>query len=427
MMSARWLGLFALMPMLMLLPSVAPAKDKRIRVEFRSKQVVVVDQARDKKRKFILLKPGEKIKVHVQGPLLLNVKIHDVIDPGKRAGSLFTLTSIRDGGTHRAAVQMLLPAANVMAFKGSKLVPSRMKRRQLMVPEGDHVYEFTVSPDAKNGVALRFYRGKKARPREVVTEEAVAAAVAPAPPPAPPPPPPKTEPEPGPAEDESWVVVDGSAYTPPPTGPTTGGAGAETAAPAELETEEAPALPKRPRSGVAGQFGVGARIDFVVPVSEASLNYGVLLDLRYHLPAFKGALSLGLVGGYSPFKAEVRHSGDASRGINSYKVKLEGHTVPVLAGLFYDLPFGIPVEIGIEAGYYLAYVTLQAETTNLEGTFDLSGTAHGYFVGGGVEYPLGPGRLGLAARWIGAPSATGDIGGLDIGGVHIHAGYRLMF
>ena len=70
---------------------------------------------------------------------------------------------------------------------------------------------------------------------------------------------------------------------------------------------------------------------------------------------------------------------------------------------------------------------MATKNTMTTGTHELRGTVHGYFAGGGLEYPVGPGRVGLAARWVGTPSATGDIGGLDLGGVHIHAGYRFMF
>lgn len=417
MVSARWLSLVALLPLVF--PGLAAAKEKRIRVEYRSEEITVVNQALGKRHKFIRLKPGETIKVHVIGPLLMNVKIHDLIQPGRRSGALFTLNAERDG-THRSTVQMLLPAADVIAIKGSKLIPSRMKRRQFEVPAGEHAYAFTVSSEAKNGIALRFYKGKKARPRELVAEEAIAVAAAPPPPPketAAPPPDPKQA-------DESWVVVDGSGYSPPPPPPAEAGPAQVDATPV-IEAAPEPVLPRKTRGGDAGRIGIGVRADFVVPLSEASLSYGVLLELRYHFPAFKGDLSVGLVGGYSPFKAEVRQSGDASRDIDPYSVKLEGHTVPVLLGLFYDLPFGLPVELGLEAGYYFAYVTLEGRARSQ--TFERSGTGHGYFAGGGLEYPLGPGRLGLAARWVGVPSGTGDIGGLDLGGVHVHAGYRLMF
>ena len=418
------------------------------------------DRQTGKRSEYLRLRPGDVIRVHAAGPQLINIKLHDILAPAKTTGEPLALTVMRDGA-YRAVVPLRLKLSPRYEIEQSVGGLSRSERLQLAVPEGMHSFEITLEARTRSGVALKVLRGKKSRPADLIrlvripgvpaaADLAVMLPLQPVPGSMPAAaPPPAGEPPAGSSaasDTPPAPPVDPDSRAPAssdPLEPTVLPTPAQSEMP-EISTappvvrDEAPAYQPSQISGAAapsrlrrkepsGRVGLGVKGDLVIPATQADLglSYGVLLVLRYHLPALDGDLAVGLEAGYSPARAAIRFSLGAGSAAGSARAAMNGHSVPVLIGLYYDLPLDLPVEIGLEAGYAMAWARLELRA--LGETLEVEGTVHGYFAGGGLDLPLGPGRLGVAARWVSTPGGTGDLGGLELGGVHVNLGYRFLF
>jgi len=462
--------------------AASAAGEKRpIRVEFSADRITVLDRHKDRRQAYLRLRPGETIRVHAEGPQLINIKFHDILAPGRTTGEPLALTVVRDRA-FRAVVPLKLKLSPRYELIESVGGLSRRERFQFEVPKGLHSFEFTISANARMGTALKVFRGKKPRPAEQVRlvripgqpvtagqpallplqplpKEAPAPVAAPAleqpaalaapsaapvlePAPAlaaPSVPPAKVAPRPAHQPVTVPTAAAPEVAAPLPPGPPPAGeAPPEISSSRPAHVDSVPAGRPTQISGAAapstlrqkepaGRFSLGARGELVIPAtqSDLGLSYGVLLVLRYHLPVLDGDLALGLEAGYSPARAEIRGNLGSEAGASGFKGVLQGHSAPVLAGLYYDLPLELPVEIGIEVGYAMAWARLEVEA--LGESLEVEGTVHGYFAGGGLDLPLGPGRLGVAARWVSTPAGTGEIGGLELGGVHVSLCWRFLF
>lgn len=208
-----------------------------------------------------------------------------------------------------------------------------------------------------------------------------------------------------------------------------------------------------PKSSALG-LEVGLKLALVVPVGKtgaslagadtaATTSRAVApagaLAVRYRLP-FARSLAVAAEGGYS------RLSGTGSREfVNdpdfgpalewSWKMDV----VPLLLGLAWELPFGLPVKFAPLAGGAAVYVSSQSSY----GTRDApvadapqQAWAFGWYAGLEVSLPLGPGALALEARYLSARTDLGfsklygkTVNGSpgDVQGTQVLAGYRFSF
>lgn len=206
------------------------------------------------------------------------------------------------------------------------------------------------------------------------------------------------------------------------------------------------AAPEKPLVGLE----LGLKLALVIPVGKvgatvASLDGSVTttrtvapaaaVTLRYRLP-FARSLIVAAEGGYG------RLSGTGSRQLAndpdfgpavawSWKMDL----VPVLLGLAWELPFGLPIKFAPVAGGAAIFLSSQSTYAELAGA-PQPGWALGWYAGLEASLPLGPGAVAVEARYLGARTDLGfpklygkTVNGSpgDVQGTQVFAGYRFSF
>ena len=235
-----------------------------------------------------------------------------------------------------------------------------------------------------------------------------------------------------------------------PIGRTAAPSPTPVATPVTAPVVEATAAPSRATVG----FEVGLKLALVFPVAKTgattasldgattgsrSVAPAVALAIRYRLP-FARSLIVAAEGGYS------RLSGAGSRELSndpdfgtsaSWTWKMD--LIPILLGLAWELPFGLPIKFAPVAGGAAIFVSSQSTYVAADGQVANApqpGWALGWYAGVEASVAVGPGAIALEARYLGARTDLGfprlygkTVNGSpgDVQGTQVFAGYRFSF
>lgn len=225
-------------------------------------------------------------------------------------------------------------------------------------------------------------------------------------------------------------------------------------APPPLDPPQVVEAPPPPPAKAAVGLELGLKLALVIPVGKAgptiaaadaaaqttrSVAPAVALAVRYRLP-FARSLVVAAEGGYS------RLSGSGSRQfVNDpdYGPSLEWSwkmdQIPLLLGLAWELPLGIPLKLAPVAGGAAVYVSSQTRYGPAGAQLadaPQQAWALGWYAGVEASLPLGPGALAVEARYLGARTDLGfsrlygkTVNGSpgDVQGTQVLAGYRFSF
>ncbi len=192
-------------------------------------------------------------------------------------------------------------------------------------------------------------------------------------------------------------------------------------------------LPARDAHGADGEASLkyvsaAVKMDLLVPTSHVNSTFAIHLGLRYLLPWWNPNLSFGFDLGYYPMWGEGQNM-DAQIGLYDYSWRL--HLMPLSIGPQVDIPTGIPwlVPFG-EVGYTAIFAWSRGKSFGT--TTKQSDVAHGYYLGGGVEFRFGRfggvlGQYRYTGTFLdfGYPQYNLEPG--DIGGHSVRVGYRYIF
>ena len=165
------------------------------------------------------------------------------------------------------------------------------------------------------------------------------------------------------------------------------------------------------------------------------------LALTWGLPFLERALSIRGEAGYYPLsgKGTRDYPNDPDFGSMSYSYK--SRSIPLLIGLGYRLPLGLPVEIAPVAGFVAVHSTFTSSWSQggvTTETMPVSAWAKGFYGGAEAALALGPGVLTGEVRYMNARTDLGltgvkEYGGAynkelgDVQGMNVLFGYRFEF